>query len=117
MGAGVGVLCIWYAPLPAIAAFGLWLAGFSLGPIYPTTIALLPGLVPARLVPSAVGFLAGLGSAGAAIFPWLAGNLAQAVGLWSLMPYVLALIVVLFGIWLALGMSTRRNSQHPESIL
>ena len=105
IGAGVGVLCIWFAPLPAVAAFGLWLAGFSLGPIYPTTIALLPSLVPARLVPSAVGFLAGLGSAGAALFPWLAGTLAQAVGLWSLMPYVIALLVVLSGLWLALGLS------------
>ena len=90
IGAGIGILVIWLAPLPAITAFGLWLTGYALGPIYPTTIALLPGLVPARLMPSAVGFLASLGSMGAALFPWLAGNLAQAVGLWSLMPYLLA---------------------------
>jgi fucose permease len=109
IGAGAGVLCIWLAPLPPVAAFGLWLVGFSLGPIYPTTIALLPGLVPARLVPSAVGFLASFGSMGAALFPWLAGNLAQVIGLWSLMPYVIALVVILFGLWLALGMSTRRQ--------
>jgi fucose permease len=107
IGAGAGVLCIWLAPLPAMAAFGLWLVGFSLGPIYPTTIALLPGLVPARLVPSAVGFVAALGSMGAALFPWLAGNLAQAVGLWSLMPYVIALVGVLTGLWFALGISAR----------
>lgn len=107
IGAGVGVLCVWLVPLPAFAAFGLWLAGFSIGPIYPTTIALLPGLVPARLVPSAVGFLAALGSMGAALFPWLAGNLAHAVGLWSLMPYIVALLVILSGAWLMLSISTR----------
>ncbi|MGI8856950.1 MAG: MFS transporter, partial [Thermomicrobiales bacterium] len=110
IGAALGVLCIWLAPLPAIAAFGLWLAGFSLGPIYPTTIALLPRLVPARLVPSAVGFLAGLGSMGAALFPWLAGNLAQAVGLWTLMPYVIALLAVLSATWLGLSISAKQQS-------
>jgi fucose permease len=110
------VLCIWLIPLPAFAAFGLWLAGLSLGPVYPTTIALLPGFVPARLVPSAVGFLAALGSMGAALFPWLAGNLAQTVGLWSLMPYVIALVVVLCAAWLGLGISARHNRQATNSI-
>lgn len=109
VGAGAGVLCIWLVPLPAAAAFGLLLAGFSLGPIYPTTIALLPGLVPARLVPSAVGFLAALGSVGAALFPWLAGNLAHALGLWSLMPYLIALLAVLSATWLALSISRARQ--------
>jgi fucose permease len=116
IGAGAGVLCIWLIPLPAFAAFGLWLAGLSLGPVYPTTIALLPGFVPARLVPSAVGFLAALGSMGAALFPWLAGNLAQTVGLWSLMPYVIALVVVLCAAWLGLGISARHNRQATDGI-
>jgi len=107
IGAGVGILVIWLVPLPAFAAFGLWLTGYALGPIYPTTIALLPGLVPARLMPSAVGFLASLGSMGGAFFPWLAGNLAQAVGLWSLTPYVLALTIIMFGIWLGVSVSVR----------
>ncbi|MCA1725613.1 MAG: MFS transporter [Thermomicrobia bacterium] len=110
IGAVIGVLVIWLAPLPAVAAFGLWLTGYALGPIYPTTIALVPGLVPARLVPSAVGFLASLGSMGAALFPWLAGNLAQAVGLWSLMPYMLGLTVIMSGVWLGLSISVRDKS-------
>ena len=115
IGAGVGALTIWLAPSPTVAAFGLWLTGYSLGPIYPTTIALLPGLVPARLVPSAVGFLASLGSVGAALFPWLAGNLAQAVGLWSLMPYVIVLLAILSATWLALSMSAHRTEPLSEN--
>ncbi len=109
IGAAAGVLLIWLAPLPAATALGLWLTGYALGPIYPTTIALLPGLVPTRLVPSAVGFLASFGSMGAALFPWLAGNLAHAVGLWSLMPYVLGLTIIMSVAWLALSMSVRSN--------
>ncbi len=115
IGAASGVLIIWLAPLPAAAPFGLWLTGYSLGPIYPTTIALLPGLVPARLVPSAVGFLASLGSMGAALFPWLAGNLAQAVGLWSLMPYALSLTVIMSGVWLGLSMSVHDNQLRADT--
>jgi fucose permease len=114
IGAGIGVLVIWLAPLPALAAFGLGLTGYALGPIYPTTIALVPGLVPARLVPSAVGFLASLGSMGAALFPWLAGNLAQAVGLWSLMPYALGLIITMSGVWLGLSLSIHRRQPRAE---
>ena len=38
------------------SAAGLWLVGFSLGPIFPTTISLMSGFVPARLLASVVGF-------------------------------------------------------------
>ncbi|HEV2661217.1 MAG TPA: hypothetical protein VGU68_11485, partial [Ktedonobacteraceae bacterium] len=72
------------------------------GPIFPTTIALMSKLVSARILPSAIGFLASLGSMGAALFPWLAGNLAQRIGLWSLLPFVMALTVCMLGLWLAL---------------
>jgi fucose permease len=101
-GLAAGVLLVWLAPAGALAALGLVLAGFSLGPIYPTSIALLATLVPARLLPSAVGFVASAGSVGAAFFPWLAGNLAARFGLWILLPYVLALSVALLGTWRAL---------------
>lgn len=101
-GVAVGVAFIWFAPNEGVAAAGLWIAGFSLGPIFPTTIAIMSTLVSARLLPSAIGFLASLGSMGAALFPWLAGNLAQQFGLWTLLPYVVVLSGVMLALWLAL---------------
>ncbi len=98
----VGVLLVWLAPGGAISAIGLCLTGFSLGPIYPTTIALMSRLVSSRLLPSAIGFLASLGSMGAALFPWLAGNLAQVIGLWSLLPYVITLTAIMLCLWIVL---------------
>ncbi|MFL5653120.1 MAG: MFS transporter [Ktedonobacteraceae bacterium] len=98
----VGVLLVWLAPGGAIPAIGLCLTGFSLGPIYPTTIALMSRLVSSRLLASAIGFLASLGSMGAALFPWLAGNLAQFIGLWSLLPYVITLTVIMLCLWIVL---------------
>ncbi len=101
-GVAVGVVLIWFAPNEVVAAAGLWIAGFSLGPIFPTTIAIMSTLVSARLLPSAIGFLASLGSMGAALFPWLAGNLAQQFGLWTLLPYIVVLSGVMLVLWLAL---------------
>ena len=101
-GVVVGLLLIWLIPLPFVSAFGLFLTGFSLGPIFPTTIALMPTLVSARILPTAIGFLASLGSMGGALFPWLAGNLAQYIGLWSLLPYVIILASVMFVLWVVL---------------
>ncbi len=102
-GVVVGVLIIWLVPVGALSALGLWIVGFSLGPIFPTTIAILPGMVPSRLLSAAIGFLASLGSMGAAFFPWLAGNLAQAFGLWTLMPFVVLLTAVMLGVWMILN--------------
>jgi fucose permease len=102
VGVAISLLIIWTLPFPLASAFGLCLAGFSLGPIFPTTIALMSKLVSGRLLPTAIGFLASLGSMGGSLFPWLAGNLAQHIGLWSLLPYVIILTVVQACLWLIL---------------
>lgn len=109
VGVVAGVLLIWLVPLNGVSAIGLCLTGYCLGPIFPTTIALISRLVPARILPSAIGFLASLGSMGAALFPWLAGNLAQFIGLWALLPYVISLTLIMLGLWMLL--QTRRGNQ------
>ncbi|MDQ2809293.1 MAG: MFS transporter [Chloroflexota bacterium] len=103
IGVVIGVLLVWVAPGSLGAALGLWITGFSLGPIFPTTIALMAERVPSRLLPSAIGFLASAGSAGAALFPWIAGNLAERIGLWALLPYIIILTSAMLGLWWAIG--------------
>ena len=101
-GVIAGALLIWLVPLTGVSAVGLCLTGYCLGPIFPTTIALMSKLVSVRFLPNAIGFLASLGSMGAALFPWLAGNLAQLIGLWVLLPYVIVLTMVMLGLWMLL---------------
>ena len=101
-GVIIGIALIWFVPLGAVAALGFWLIGFSLGPIYPLTIALMPKLVPTRIAASAIGFVIGVSIIGLALFPWVAGILAQQVGIWSLLPYSIALAIVMFGLWRSL---------------
>ncbi len=101
-GVIAGVLLVWLVPAEAVSAFGLCFTGFCLGPIFPTTIALASELVPGRLLNSAIGFLSSMGSVGVAFFPWLAGNLAQYLGLWTLLPYVIILTIAMVFLWLSL---------------
>ena len=102
VGVVIGGLFVWLLPVYAVSAVGLGLIGFSFGPIYPTTIALISDRVSGRILPSVIGFMVSLGSIGAAICPWLAGLLAQRFGLWSLMPYVIVLTAVMACLWQAL---------------
>ena len=106
VGAVAGIALVW-APVSggvgqALAAAGLWLVGFSLGPIFPSVIAVINSATSARLRQSAIGFAASLGSMGGAFFPWVAANLAQRLGLWSLLPYTALLSLIMLSLWLIL---------------
>lgn len=107
-----GILLVWLVPLEAGAILGLCLTGFGLGPIFPTAIALLSKRLPSRLLPRAIGLVMSLGAGGAAIFPWLAGNVMEHAGLWSLMPYAIILTITMVLLWQALQVHPH-TSQLP----
>ncbi|HLG63402.1 MAG TPA: MFS transporter [Ktedonosporobacter sp.] len=98
-GIVIGLLLIWLLPSGIVAAAGFGFIGFSLAPIYPLTVALIPKLVPPRLGPSAIGMLVSISIIGLALFPWAAGILAQFRGIWTLLPYTLALTLMMLGLW------------------
>ncbi|MBV9228512.1 MAG: MFS transporter, partial [Chloroflexi bacterium] len=109
-GIVLGLLLIWLVPLGASAALGFCFIGFSLGPIYPLTVAITPKLVPARVSASAIGVLVSVSILGLALFPWGAGILAQDIGIWSLLPYTLALSIVLCCLWAGLVRYSSKSS-------
>jgi fucose permease len=92
-------LLVWLLPSTTAAGVGLIVLGFFLGPIFPTTIAVVPRIAPARLVATAIGILVGVSVSVGAVFPWLVGAVAQRVGLWSLLPFTIGLAVVLAVLW------------------
>ena len=107
-GTIAGVLLIWLFPATLVAALGFLLIGFCLGPIYPTTVAVLPRLVARSLVSSAIGLLVSISIVGLAIFPWLAGILSEGIGIWSLLPYTIALTALMILCWRILFFTSSR---------
>ena len=99
LGTIVGLVITWVAPVAAISAIGLFFVGFCLGPLFPTTIAVTSRVLSTSILASAIGFMVSLGSMGAAIFPWVMGNLAQHIGLWSLLPFSMLMTLVQVGFW------------------
>ncbi|WP_218034354.1 MFS transporter [Acrocarpospora corrugata] len=98
-GVTASAALIWVAPGYAVAAVGFVLLGFFLGPIFPTAMAVVPNLVPDRLVPTAIGVMNGVSVVGGSVLPWMAGAIAQSVGVWTLMPFAIVLGLVQVGIW------------------
>jgi fucose permease len=109
-GVLVATILTWWGPGALVVALGFALIGFFLGPVFPTTIGVTPQLIPARLVPTAVGLLVGASVVGGAFFPWLAGALAQSLGLGSLLPYALILGVIQVGGWWMIARRIRIGS-------
>jgi fucose permease len=109
-GTILGILLIWLIPGAIASAIAFCLIGAFLGPIYPSTVALLPKIVPDHILASAMGFLIGLSIFGVALFPWLAGALAQYTSIWSLLPYIIGLTVIMLALWWAMRKDTGPSS-------
>jgi fucose permease len=98
-GVAVSALGTWLVPTATAATVGMITLGFFLGPLYPTIIAALPGLVPERLVATAIGVLVAVSLVGGALFPYAVGASAQWIGAWSLVPICFALAGLLGLFW------------------
>ncbi|UAB94158.1 MFS transporter [Dactylosporangium vinaceum] len=116
IGVTAGSALLWAAPTAPLATAGFVLLGFFLGPLFPTAMAVTPQVVPARLVPTAIGVMNGLSLVGGSALPWLAGWLAQHSGIWTLMPFALVLSVVQLAVWrLMIARSTAIPAPVPAT--
>ncbi len=98
--AGVTIVAALIWALPGAASIpGFVLIGFFLGPIFPTAMAMVPNVTPARLVPTAIGVMNAGSVVGGSALPWLAGVIGQGTGAWTLLPFCVALAVATMAIW------------------
>ena len=95
-------LLFWLVPQFIVSAVAISLVGFFIGPLFPSTVIMATKLLPKDLHVAAIGFAAAFGGGGAAVLPFAVGAIANARGVQTLQPIVLALLAVLFGIWLSL---------------
>jgi fucose permease len=99
VGVALSAALIWASPISAIAAVGFVLLGFFLAPLFPTAMAMAPRLTDKRLVATAIGVMNGASVIGGSFFSWLSGAIAQGAGVWTLMPFALALALLLLMLW------------------
>ncbi|GGO12892.1 MFS transporter [Microbispora rosea subsp. aerata] len=111
-GVTLSTALAWLVPGAAMASVSFVLLGFWLGPVFPTTMAVAPRLTVPRLVPTAIGLINGVSVVGGAVFPWLAGAIAQGVGSWTLPPFALALALLQLVVWWLL---TTRMTPAPAA--
>jgi fucose permease len=97
-GITAAIAAAWLSPA-AVACVAFGLLGFFLGPVFPTTMAIVPLLTQPRLVPTAIGVMNAGAVIGGSALPWLAGTLTQNAGMWVLLPFVLALSLAQFAVW------------------
>ena len=112
-GITISTTMAWLAPGAVMASVSFVLLGFWLGPVFPTTMAVAPRLTVARLVPTAIGLINGVSVVGGAVFPWLAGAIAQGIGAWTLPPFALALALLQLVVW---WLVTTRMAPAPAPV-
>ena len=106
----------WVAPSAALASVSLMLLGFFLGPIFPTTMAIVPWLAPPKLAPTAIGIMNAAAVVGGAGLPWLAGTIAQNTGIWTLVPFTLALGLLQVAAWRPLARRIRASPTAGRAV-
>lgn len=88
---------------------------FWLGPMFPTAIVLVAKLLPKSLHVGTIGFATAFGGSGGAVFPFIVGAIAQAKGVKTLQPVILALLVAIAALWIALpGARELKGSRSRE---
>lgn len=102
-------LLFWLVPQFYVSAVAVALQGFFLGPLFPAAIVVAARLLPRHLHVSAIGFSAAFGGGGAAVFPFAVGAIAQVKGVKVLQPIILALLAVIWGLWLLLPRMSKKK--------
>ncbi|OHE99912.1 hypothetical protein CORC01_04813 [Colletotrichum orchidophilum] len=104
-------LVFWLVPNLVASAVAAALIGVAMGPMYPVAVVLITKVMPRSLHVGTIGFAAAFGGSGGAILPFAVGAIAQAKGVQTLQPIVLAICVVLGLLWVLLPRQPRQSKE------
>ncbi|OAA69549.1 Major facilitator superfamily domain, general substrate transporter [Cordyceps fumosorosea ARSEF 2679] len=109
IGALIFELLVWLVPNVIGNAVAVSIVGVLLGPVYPCAMsAFLRGMAPRETL-SGMGTISAFGSMGGAVWPFIVGLIAQAVGTWVLHPIVIFLFLCMLLCWYGIPEPKRRN--------
>ncbi|KAL0565192.1 hypothetical protein V5O48_016836 [Marasmius crinis-equi] len=90
---------VWFVPSLVGNAVAIFIIGFLLGPIYPITMNHAGRTLPRWMLAGSMGWMSGLGQAGSAIFPLVAGVLAERRGIMTLQPLLVFMMIAMAILW------------------
>lgn len=102
-------LIFWLVPKFIVSAVAVALLGFFIGPMFPGGVMMTAKLLPKHIHVSAMGFAMAIGGTGGTVFPFVIGAIASSKGVKVLQPIILALLVVLLGLWLSFPRVKKRE--------
>ncbi|EIW78183.1 MFS general substrate transporter [Coniophora puteana RWD-64-598 SS2] len=120
---------VWFVPSLSGDAFAIAAIGLLIGPMYPIAMNhagrvlprwLLTGVISlcsmrvivrsiAYNLPGSIGWIAGVGQAGSALLPFMAGAIASKAGIATLQPVLVGFMAVMAGFWLLVPASSHRH--------
>lgn len=101
-----GALILWWNPVEVASLVGVAIIGLAIAPIFPALVSGTSVRVSPRFAANTIGIQIGAAGLGAATLPGFAGFLARRISLEVIPIYVLAAIVLLFGLY---AVSIRRE--------
>ncbi|CDH57842.1 major facilitator superfamily mfs_1 [Lichtheimia corymbifera JMRC:FSU:9682] len=107
------LILLWLIPYIGANATALVVTGFTLGPIFPTTVSVAHQIMPTKLYATAVGFLSAFASAGTAVFPYATGVLIGSQGVQAMLPFCVATSSCMWLLWLFMPDPRRGNFIRP----
>ncbi|KDR80389.1 hypothetical protein GALMADRAFT_223273 [Galerina marginata CBS 339.88] len=90
---------IWFVPSLIGNAVAVSIVGVLLGPMYPIVMNQSSRILPRWILTGSIGWIAGFGQAGSALFPFVTGAIAEKHGIKSLQPLLVAMMVFMMFLW------------------
>ena len=79
-------LVVWQVPSLVGDAIAISFVGFFLGPIFPIVMNHAGNVLPPELISGSISWMASIGAAGAAVFPFVTGAIASGTSINGLQP-------------------------------
>ncbi|KAG8924709.1 hypothetical protein FRC02_010232 [Tulasnella sp. 418] len=104
-------LVVWLVPNLIGNAVAVSIVGVLLGPLYPICLNVAAELLPQSILSGSIGWIAGFGQAGSAIFPFITGAMASKHGVKVLQPLIVAMLGLQIVLW---ALVTRSRPARAE---
>lgn len=113
LGTVLGATLLWWNPVETVSFLGLALMGFTIAPVFPTSVSRTPGLVGLEHAPNAIGFQMAGAALGTALLPGLVGFVSDHLGLALIPPCLVLIALAQFTIHeLVTRQETRQRKAH-----